>query len=82
MYEKLIKCAAKMQRVLKRYRPIPRRHEIKNSPDRGLRSSLTLTLTSDDLESHIFVNVSSTSIIIPSSFRIGRRRFSAKFDVT
>jgi len=46
--------------VLKRY--IPRRHEIKYSPDRGLRSSLTLTLTSDDLESHIIVNVSSTLI--------------------
>ena len=28
-------------------------------PERGLRVSLTLTLTSDDLESHLVVNVSS-----------------------
>jgi len=32
----------------------------KNSPNRGLRSSPHLDLTSDDLESHIVVNVSST----------------------
>ena len=39
---------------------------VKNSPDRGLRSSPHLDLTSDDLESHIVVNVSSTSNIVPS----------------
>jgi len=43
---------------------------------------LTLTLTSDDLESHILVNVSSTSNIIPSFIKIGRSRFLAKFEVT
>jgi len=40
---------------------------------------LTLTLTSDDLESHIIVNVSSTSNIIPSFINIGRSRFFGKF---
>ena len=33
---------------------------VKNSSDRGLRSSPDLDLTSDNLESHIIVNVSST----------------------
>jgi len=36
---------------------------------------LTLTLTLNDLESHIVVNVSSTSNIIPSFINIGRSRF-------
>jgi len=31
-------------------------HAHKNSPDRGLRYLLTLTMTSDDLESYIVVN--------------------------
>ena len=47
---------------------------------------LTLTLTSDDLESHIVVNVSSTSNIIPSFIKIGQKKFLsiflAKFEVT
>jgi len=41
-----------------------------------------LTLTSDDLESHIVVNVSSTSNIVPSFINIGRSRFLANFEVT
>ena len=32
---------------------------------------LTLTLTSDDLESHIVMNVSSTSNVVPSLINIG-----------
>jgi len=36
---------------------------------------LTLTLTSDDLESHIVMNVSSTCNIVPSFIEIGRSRF-------
>ena len=36
---------------------------------------LTLNLTSDDLESHIVMNVSSISDIIPSFIKIGRSRF-------
>jgi len=40
---------------------------------------LTLTLTSDDLESHIVVNVSSTSNIVPSFINIRRSRFFGKF---
>jgi len=52
---------------------------VKNSPDRGLGHLLTLTLTSDDLESHIVVkNVSLTSNIIPSFIKIERRRFFGK----
>jgi len=39
---------------------------------------LTLTLTSDDLESHIVVNVSSTSNIVPGVIKIGRSRFFGK----
>jgi len=39
---------------------------------------LTLTLTSDNLESHIVVNVSSTSNIVPSFINIGRNRFFGK----
>jgi len=39
---------------------------------------LTLTLTSDDLESHTVVNVSSTSNIIPSFIKIRRSRFFGK----
>ena len=52
--------------------------QLKNSPDRGLRYLLTLTLTSDDLESHIVVNVSSTSYIVPSFTKIGQSRFFGK----
>jgi len=43
---------------------------------------LTLTLISDDLESHIVVNVSSTSNIVPGVIKIGRSRFFANFEVT
>ena len=39
---------------------------------------LTLTLTLDDLESHIVVNVSSTTNIRPSFIKIGRSRFCGK----
>jgi len=39
---------------------------------------LTLILTSDDLKSHIVMNGSSTSNIIPSFIEIGRSRFLAK----
>jgi len=39
---------------------------------------LTLTLTSDDLESHIVVNVPSTSNIIPSFIMIGQSQFFGK----
>jgi len=53
-------------------------NNIKNSPDRGLRSFPDLDLTSDDLESHIVVNVSSTSNIVPSFIKIGRKRFFGK----
>ena len=57
----------------------------KNSPERDWSHLLTLTLTSDDLESHIVVNVSSTSNIIPSFIKIGRKKifvdFLAKFEV-
>jgi len=45
---------------------------IQNTPERGLRSSPDLDLTSDDLESNIVMNVSSTSNIIPSFIKIGR----------
>ena len=51
---------------------------VKNSPERRLRSS-------PDLESHIVVNVSSTSNIKPSFIKIGWKnfcRFFAKFEVT
>jgi len=57
----------------------------KNNPERGLRSSPDLDSDlggSDDLESHIVVNVSSTSIIILSFIKIGRSRFLANFEVT
>jgi len=47
---------------------------------------LTLTMTSDDLESHIVVNVSSSSNIIQTFIKIGRKKFFvdflAKFEVT
>jgi len=46
---------------------------------------LTLTLTSDDLESHIVVNVSSTSNIIPRYqvlIRSDEVDFLANFEVT
>jgi len=39
---------------------------------------LTLTLNLDDLESHIVMNVSSTSNIIPSFIEIGQSRFFGK----
>ena len=48
---------------------------VKNSPDRGLRSSPDLNPTLDDLECHITVNVSSTSNIIPSFIKIGWKPF-------
>jgi len=50
----------------------------KNSPERGLRSSPDLTLTSNDLESHIVMNVSSTSNIIRSFIKIGWSWFFGK----
>jgi len=52
--------------------------EAKNSPNRGLRSSPDLTLTSDDLESLIVVNVSLTSNIIANFIKIGQKRFFGK----
>jgi len=57
---------------------------IKNSPERGLRSSPDLDpdLGWPWLSSHIVVNVSSTSNIIPSFIKIGRKKFLAKFEVT
>jgi len=42
---------------------------------------MTLTLTSDDLASHIVMNVSSTSNIIPSFIKI-EVDFLANFEVT
>ena len=41
------------------------------------KSHVILTLTTDDLESHIVVNVSSTSNIIPSFTKIDQSRFLA-----
>ena len=53
---------------------------IKNSPDRGLRSSPQLD--TDLVESHIVVNDSSISNVVPSFIEIGRSRFLANFEVT
>jgi len=58
----------------------------KNSPKKELRSYPDLDPDLDDLESHIVVNVSSTSNIIPSFIKIKRKKifvdFLAKFEVT
>ena len=52
----------------------------KNSPDRGLRSSPQLD--PNLVESHIVVNDSSISNIIPRFIEIGRSQFLANFEVT
>jgi len=53
--------------------------EFENRHFCNFKYHVTLTLTSDDLESDIFVNVSSTSNITPSFTKIGRSRFFGKF---
>jgi len=47
--------------------------EFENRHFWKLKSLVTLTLTSDDLESHIIVNISSTSNTIPSFIKIGQK---------
>ena len=42
---------------------------------------MTLTLTSDDLESDIVMNVSSTYNIMPTFIKIGRKRFFGKEEI-
>jgi len=74
MHENLLKFGCVFFEICKRT------DREKNSPDRGLRSSPQLD--SDLVESHIVVNDSSISNILPSFIEIGRSRFLANFEVT
>ena len=64
--------------VLRTYIKFAKHMEYKKVPIEDWGHLLNLTLTSDDLESHIIVNVSSTSNIIPSFIKIGRNYFFGK----
>ena len=72
-------------KILREIAPL-KQNLVKNSPERDWGYLLTFTLTLDDLESHIVVNVSSTLtnstiwFVVPLSFIVDVRRTYVQTD--